>query len=213
MKVIMPAANMDLNNDGKVTIDELARSTGLIYAQIVIAASAVVWGIWVLIVGAIPQVVTFLRVEGAIVAFSAPLAAYIGIKRMLRYERIEEREQKAWEFQRKRDEWELRQAMGIATEAGATTMTQAQVDATAQQILSRYYTGKEWSREAMVKANVTTAELWNEANATLKKRRIRKGKKRELEPDTFAEAWGIYCEEKLRQNRHKLGGRDWREAD
>jgi len=93
-------------------------------------------------------------------------------------------------------------------------MTQAQIDAAAEQILARYYTGKEWSREACEKDGVMSAELWNEANAMLKKRNIRRGRKTTLEPATYAEAWGLYCAAKLKANQHKMGSAsdDWREA-
>ena len=214
MRIVLPEA-MDLNGDGKVTIDELFRSTLLIYAQIVGAVSAVLWGLWVLVAGKVPQPVTFLRVEGAIIAFSVPLAAHIGIKRMLRFERIEEREQKMWELKHEQAKWQFRQAQGIADESGATSMDQATIDTAVWNILKRYYRGDAWTREALEKAGVMTAEVWNEANALLKKRRIRVGRRQELEPETLQEAWAIYLEAKEKANRHKMSSAsdpDWREA-
>ena len=211
MKVLIPQNNsLDLNGDGRVTIDELARSTMLIFIQLVVVFSALVGAVYLLVVG--PALV---RLVGGVIGLSAVCAFGLGVYRMLRFERLERRDKTVWDLEYRRTKWEFDQARGVADEAGATTMSQAQIDAAVHQILSRYYTGKEWNREALEKAGVMTAEVWNEANAMLKKRRIRKGRKRELEPETFAEAWGIYCEAKLRANQYKMNGRhdsDWREA-
>ena len=212
MKVLIPPNSMDLNQDGKVTIDELARSTVLIYGQIVIAASAVLWGLWVLVAGQIPQPVTFLRIQGAIVAFSVPIAAYIGIKRMLRFERMEDRDKTRWQLEHERAKWEFAQARGVSVDARSSTVSQAQIDVAAMQILQRYYRGEEWSRDICVGAGLMTADLWNEANALLKKRGIRRGRKTALEPETFADAWAMYCAAKLRANQHRIANGDWTEA-
>ena len=220
MKVIVPSSvgagtrGLDLNGDGRVTIDELARSTMLVFVQLVIALSAAVWGIWVLVAGQIPAPVTLLRVEGAIMASSAIGAAALGLWRMLRYERQEREEKRDLEFERERARWEFDQVRGVSREAGATTMTQAEVDLAALQILQRYYAGKKCTREACEKDNVMGSELWNEANDMLKKRHIRRGRSRHLEPATFAKAWGKYCEGKLEANQHKMGSAndDWIES-
>jgi len=134
--------------------------------------------------------------------------------RMTRYERQEREAKRDAEFERERKRWEFDQAQGISQEAGATTMTQAQIDMAAEQIIARYYAGREWSREACEKDGVMSAELWNEANKLLRERRIRRGRSRDLEPETYAEAWGLYCKAKLEANRHKMGSAndDWREA-
>jgi len=209
MKVIMPTqGNLDLNGDGKVTIDELAKSTGSVFAQLVVVFGALGGAVWLVVVGPL-----FFKIAGAVIGLAAICSFGLGVYRMLRYERMESRDKIAWHLEHERARWEFDQAKGISKEASATSLSQAQVDMAAQNILARYYSGKEWSREAMVKDNLLTAELWNEANAVLQKRRIRKGRKRELEPENFADAWGIYCEAKLRQNRHKLANNDWREAD
>ena len=207
MKVLIPPNSMDLNQDGKVTIDELARSTVLIFAQLVILMTAFVGGIALLILGP-----WFVRIIGAIVSLSAIGASGLGVYRMLRYERMESRDKTRWELEHKRAEWEFNQARGVSEDARSSTVSQAQIDVAAMQILQRYYSGKEWSRDALVGAGLMTADLWNEANALFKKRGIRRGRKTELIPDTFADAWALYCEAKLRANQHRIANGDWTEA-
>ena len=213
MKILLPqAGSMDLNQDGKITIDELFRSTVLIYALIVGAISAVLWGLWVMVAGRIPQPLTFLRIEGAILAFSVPGAAYIGIRRMMRYERQEERDKKRWELEYEMEQYKFGELRGVSEDARNTTLAQAEIDMVAELILHRYYSGKEWSRDAMVKAGMTTAQCWNEANALLKKRGIRRGNKRELVQESYAEAWGRYLQKKREANQHRIANGNWTEA-
>jgi len=213
MKLVIPSdSGMDLNSDGRVTIDELFRSTVLIYALIVGAVSAVLWGLWVMVAGKIPPALAFLRIEGAILAFSVPLAAYIGIRRLLRYERQEERDKTMWELEHERARWEFNQARGVSEDARATTLAQAEIDAAALTILQRYYQGKPCTRDACTDAGLMTAQLWNEANGLLKKRGIRRGRKSEFVPDDFAAAWAQYCEYKLKANQHRVANGEWTEA-
>ena len=211
MKAFIPL-DPDLNNDGKVTIDELFRSTMLIYGLLVGAVSAVLWGIWVAVAGKIPQPLTFLRVQGAIVALLVPVAAFIGVRRLLRIERQEGRDKTMWDLEYKRAQWEFNQARGVSEDARATTLAQAEIDAAALTILQRYYAGKPCTRDACTDAGLMTAQLWNEANALLKKRGIRRGRKSEFVPDDFAAAWARYCEHKLRANQHKVANGEWTEA-
>ena len=214
-KVLIPFGaqdGLDLNRDGKVTIDELFQGTLRIYGFIVAAISAVLWSLWIAVAGQIPHPVTFLRIEGAILGLCVPIAAYIGIKRMRRYERQEARDQTMWELERKRAEWEFDQARGVSEDARSSSLAQAEIDVAAMQILQRYYQGQEWSRDACVGAGLMTADLWNEANDLLKKRRIRSGRKTALNFDTFQDAWARYCEAKLNANQHRVANGNWTEA-
>ena len=213
MKVIVPSSvgagsrGLDLNGDGKVTIDELARSTILVFVQLVVVFFALIGGVYFLVVGP-----ALLRLIGAVVSVSAILAFSLGLWRMLRYERQEREEKRDREFERERAGWEFDQARGVSREAQSTTLAQAHIDAAALQILQRYYAGKGWTRSACEKENVMGSELWNEANGMLKKRRIRNGSSRHLEPETFADAWGLYCEAKLKANQHRVANGNWTEA-
>ena len=207
---VNPNSGLDLNQDGKVTVDELVRSALLIFIALNVLLGALIVGGWLLVTGKFPP----WRIMGIIPLLAAILTATLLLWRMTRYERQEREDRRELEFKREKERWEFDQARGISQEAGATTMTQAQIDMAAEQIIARYYTGKEWSREACEKDGVMGSELWNEANKLLRERGIRRGRSRDLEPETYAKAWGIYCKAKLEANRHKMGSAndDWREA-
>jgi len=201
---------MDLNQDGKVTVDERVRSALLIFTALLVLFGAVIIGGWGLIVGSLPP----WRVIAVIPLLSASSTAALLIRRELYIERQEREAKTDLEFRREKERWEFAQAQGISTEAGATTISQAQVDSAALSILRRFYDGKPWSRDACVADGLMSAEQWNEANATLRKRRIRRGRQMKLEPPDFATAWAMYCDAKLKANKHKMGSAsdDWREA-
>lgn len=207
---VNPNSGLDLNQDGKVTVDELVRSALLIFIALNVLLGALIVGGWLLVTGKFPP----WRIMGIIPLLAAILTATLLLWRMTRYERQEREDRRELEFKREKERWEFDQARGISQEAGATTMTQAQIDAAADQIIARYYAGRGWSREACEKDGVMSAELWNEANKLLRERRIRRGRSRGLEPATYADAWGMYCAAKLKANRHKMGSAndDWREA-
>ena len=103
MKVIMPAANMDLNNDGKVTIDELARSTLLIAAWLFGGLCSVTILI-VLIFNAIPMPGDVLAILVSLAALSMGASFALGVYRMLRYERMEREERLELIRRRKRED-------------------------------------------------------------------------------------------------------------
>ena len=207
---VNPNGGLDLNQDGKTTVGELAVSALLIFVSLVSLLGALVIGGWVLAIERLPP----WRAFGVILILSVVATAIAMLWRMTRYERQEREAKRDAEFERERKRWEFDQAQGISQEAGATTMTQAQIDAAADQIIARYYAGKEWSREGCEKDGVMGSELWNAANKLLKDRRIRRGSSRKLEPATYADAWGMYCAAKLKANRHKMGSAndDWRES-
>ena len=208
MRVVIPSQNdFDLNGDGKVTADELIQSTMTIFWQLVVVLGAFVGGIGLLIVGP-----WFLRILGSIVSVSAISAFSLGIYRMLRYERMEREDRLEKQRRRRREDWEFDQARGVSEDARATTLAQADIDVAAMQILRRYYDGKAFTRDALVGDGLMTAQLWNEANGLLKKRGIRHGRKNEFRPDTFAEAWALYCAAKLKANQHRVANGDWTEA-
>ena len=208
MKLVIPQDNaLDLNGDGRVTVDELVRSTWMIFIQLV-----VVFGAIALAVVALVYAPAFLKVAVSIIALAALLAFSLGVYRMLRHERLdreaEQEKLRRWE----REDYEFDLLRGVSDDARATTLAQAEIDAAALQILRRYYDGKPFTRDAMVGDGLMTAQLWNEANGLLRKRGIRAGRKSEFRPDDFAEAWAIYCEAKLKANQHTVHNGDWREA-
>jgi hypothetical protein len=216
MKILVPpgANGMDLNGDGRITPDELIRSTWTIFVQVVLASSAAIWCIWIAVAGRIPNALTFLRIEGVLVTGSIIAACYIGIKRQLRYERQEGRDYHMWLLEKEKTEWQLDQAKGISKDSRPADMTQIDIDAAALTILTYYYDGKDCTREALVQLGLMTADLWNSANKLLKDRHIRKGRSRNLEPGTFEEAWAMYLAGKMKAHNYKMAGAydpDWRE--
>ena len=207
---IDPRQSMDLNNDGRVTVDELVHSALYIFVALFVILGAVIVGGWVLITERLPP----WRVWALIFILDGLLTGGLIIWRMTGHERREREAAEDRARQHEREDWEFDQARGVSDDARSTTLSQAQIDAAVWQILARYYAGKEWTRDACEKAGVMSAELWNEANALLKKRHIRRGSKRALEHDTLEEAWGVYCAAKLKANQHRMGSAkaDWTEA-
>jgi len=198
---------MDLNGDGKVTADELIQSTWTIFVQLVVVFGAIGLAILALIYAPL-----IIKIAVSAIALAALCAFSLGIYRMLRYERMESRDNEAWAFEKRKAEWEFDQARGVSEDARSSSLAQADIDVAALQILQRYYDGKEWTRDALVGVGLMTAATWNEANALLKKRGIRRGKNSYLEPESFADAWAIYCEKKLRANQYRIANGDWTEA-
>ena len=208
MKAFIPLdTGMDLNRDGKVTIDELIRSTYMIFLLLVVLFGAIALTIVAMIYAPVPIKIFF-----GIIALSALGAFSLGVYRMLRYERQEKQDKVERERRHEREDYDFDLVRGVSDAARSSSLAQADIDVAAMQILRRYYDGKPFTRDAMVGDGIMTAQLWNEANALLKKRSIRAGRKNEFRPDTFAEAWAIYCEHKARANQHRIANGDWTEA-
>ena len=203
-----PRESLDLNQDGHITVDELIKSATWIFLAGLLILGSVIVGLWILIDEKLPP----WRVFGAILIIDSLLTGALIGYRMTYPERNERELAKDREFERKRAQWEFDQARGVSDAARSSSLAQADIDVAAMQILRRYYDGKPFTRDAMVGDGIMTAQLWNEANALLKKRSIRAGRKNEFRPDTFAEAWAIYCEHKARANQHRIANGDWTEA-
>lgn len=72
-----------------------------------------------------------------------------------------------------------------------TRITQTEIDGAVDTILTRYYAGKPWSRGTITGISDV---LWNIANDTLKKAKIRRGRSGTLEFATYEEAWRAYLQ-------------------
>ena len=121
--------------------------------------------------------------------------------RLVEYEKREKQEAIDREHRRKRERFELDQLQGVTSRESGTRYTQADIDAAARIIMVRCYQGKAWSRDACIEIGLKK-EIWDRANALLKKRRIRVGNRKRLEPGDFAEAWGIYVEAAMENSQH-----------
>lgn len=209
MRVVIPPNNgLDLNQDGKVTVDELIQSATWILIALLALFGVIIIGLWVVISGKFPP----WRIIVLIFILAAAGTAGLLIRRMLYPERNEKEAAIDREFERTRARWEFDQARGVSEDARATTLAQADIDVAAMQILRRYYDGKAFTRDALVGDGLMTAQLWNQANGLLRKRGIRHGRKNEFRPETFAEAWALYCAAKLKANQHRVANGDWTEA-
>ena len=207
MKAFLPLDALDRNKDGRISVDELIQSAHWIFLALLALLGVLIAGPWLMIAGKLPP----WRIWVMILILAAAGTATLIVRRMLFPERNEKEAAIDREFERERAQWEFDQARGVSEDARATTLAQAEIDAAALTILQRYYQGKEWTRDACT-ATGMTAELWNEANGLLKKRGIRRGRKSHLEPESFQEAWGLYCEAKLKANQHRIANGEWTEA-
>jgi len=145
------------------------------------------------------DILTFLArwgVWGALVV-STLAGVGLGIWRMLRYERAErvqaEELSRRWRFQDE-DRGHLN---AVVDREQQTRFSQGDVDAAARLFLHRYYAGKGLSRADWVKDGLSK-DLWDHVNSLMKERGIRKGRKAELVPGTFADAWGVWCDAKVK---------------
>ena len=191
----------DLNGDGRVSLGELVVSTltimALVFLGLMVLPLAVGGVFWRLDLALAFTVRIWFWVS-LLVAIVGGVA--LGIYRLLRYERAENRFKTELQRKWKREDWELAQIDGTLKAEEESRITQAQVDAAAALFLKRYYSGQSISRDAWVRDGLSK-DLWDHVNALMKKRKIRRGRKSELEPENFAEAWGLWCEAKLQARK------------
>jgi len=196
---VQPVDWPDLNADGRVSFGEVVASTffvvGLVFVGLVLLAVAVGG----LLGSPFWDLVAFLLRWWVWVALVVSTLAGVGLGvwRSLRYEREEAKRttelSRRWRF-----EDEDRQHLNAVVDAETSSrFTQADVDAAARLYLHRYYSGRGLSRSDWVKDGLSK-DLWDHVNALMKERGLRKGRRAELVPSTFAEAWGVWCEAKLK---------------
>jgi len=199
----------DLDGDGRVSLSELVLSTffvvGVVFVGLVLLAVAVGglvgaagadvlrfvlrWWLWVSL------------------AVSSVTGVALGVWRSLRYERDERaraRElSRRWQF-----EDEDRQHLNHVTDRERSTrFTQADVDSAARLYLRRYYSGRGLSRADWVKDGLSK-DLWDHVNVLMRKRGIRRGRRADLVPGTFADAWAVWCDAKLKARSWLVSGDD-----
>jgi len=112
MNITLPDA--DLNGDGKVTLDELVRSTLYIAVLLALVFLALLGGVGLLLVPGL----LILKLVGGSLVLAVVLAAIIGIRRQIRYERAERLEREELARRRAREDYEFALLKGEAkTEA------------------------------------------------------------------------------------------------
>lgn len=198
----------DLNRDGTVTIGERVQ------------ASLILWGIMFValnvVYAALAAIIEWDEPARAWAGFWLPMFVIVdtvgvtslAVWRLIIYERGEklegEERRRRWE----REDWEMDQIRGTVAHEGNTRVTPATRDFYAKLFLQRYYQGKSIARDGKggwVDSGLPK-EMWDLINGMMKDRKIRKGRSKDLEPATFAEAWGIWCDHEVKARRWVRNG-------
>lgn len=128
---------------------------------------------------------------------SAAAVVGVGVWRCLRYERSEKLSRlevsRRWMFE---DE-ERDRLNGVGERQAGARVGQAELDAAAVVYLRRYYAAGELSRDVWMKHGLSK-DVWDQVNTLMVKRGIRHGRRSELVPATFADAWLTWCDGKLK---------------
>ena len=193
----------DLNRDGQVSLGERASATFTLCAgvwlflQVLYIGGCLLFG-----VDLAPGWLFWRRVWLGLTLLLVGIGGVVlFVWRLLEYEKRERQANEDRDHRRERQQFELDQLRGVTSRETDTRYTQADIDAAARIIMTRYYNGETWTRDACVSIGLKK-ELWDRANALLKKRRIRIGNRKRLEPGDFAEAWGIYVEKAMENSQH-----------
>ena len=198
----------DLNRDGKITLGERIQAAAGIWVVVFGALVLVYWCLWAMLGWAEPLAV-FARPWAPLFAILATLtAATIAIWRLVIYERGEKLEAEERRRRWQREDWEFQQLSGTVEAENNTRVTPATRDFYAKLYLQRYYQGKSISRDGRggwVDSGLPK-EMWDLVNGMMKERKIRTGRSSDLEPATFAEAWGIWCDHEVKSRRWVRNG-------
>jgi len=188
----------DIDRDGRVSFGELVLSTGFVVVVLFVGlllGAVAVGGL--LGVGVKDFWSFFVRwFLWSALLLSVAVGVGLGVWRGLRYERDER--VRALELARRwRFEDQDRQHLNAVVDRETQTrFTQSDVDSAARLYLHRYYAGRGLSRDSWVKDGLSK-DLWDHTNELMKKRGLRKGRKPELTPTSFADAWGLWCDRKM----------------
>lgn len=210
----LQANPLDLNQNGRVTLDELVVSAVWIVKWIILGVNAVSiallasgymlspWAEWG---GAFRwSVIVFF----ASVGIGMLIGAWTCIRRMRRYERAEEESRVDLELERTRKKFELDQIMGVTRKEKETAWTQATQDRYARLFLElsfekgTFITRDEWKSRGLAE------DAWNRVNALMQKYKIRRGREGALQHETLAEAWGAWCEKTMQSRSWVKSGDD-----
>jgi len=224
IRIPMQGNPLDLNQDGKVTLDELIRSAFWLALWIVIginslnlallASGYVLFG-WENWKGAISwSVIVFFGSWGIGMVYSSLLS----VNRMRRYERAEAEARVDLEMERERKRFELDQIIGVTRREEETAWTQATQDRYARLFLELSFEKTAQAEKNGEKGGFITRDewkgrglpedAWNRINQLMKKYHIRKGQSSQLQHETLAEAWGAWCEKTMQSRSWVKSGDD-----
>lgn len=205
IRIPVQANPLDLNQDGRVTLDELVRSAFWIVAWIAIGINSfnlsflgcayvlLGWDNWK---GAISwSVIVFFTSLG----IGTIYAALLSLSRMKRYERAEQMATE--EVMRRREAEDADRALrnGLQQKDGQARIEQADIDYAVFRILQEYFAGRPWARGKI--ADISEPR-WNLANEMLQNCKLRHGNRRNLEAETLDQAWVKYLEWRASRRSH-----------
>lgn len=215
VRIPVQANPLDLDQDGKVTLDELIRSAfwlalwiviGLNSLNVAVLACLYVLFRWEEWTGAVSwSGIVFFASWGIGMVYSSILS----LNRMRRYERAEAEAQVDLEHERRRKAFELDQIMGVTRKEDETAWTQATQDRHARLFLelsfdkASFITRDEWKGRGLPE------DAWNRINKLMKKYKIRDGRGSTLQHETLAEAWGAWCEKTMKSRSWVKSGDDF----
>lgn len=190
---------LDRNHDGRVSAGELSSSALLGAGFVALGLGSVgLFGFTVLWGGS-----ACLRLGLLITAIAGMVAGASGAWRLLYafYELPH-----SWQSDDRRRaiaeaEYERSYREGLTDEV-KDRITQGEMDAVVELLLSRYYAGKPWQRS---KVNGVSDVKWNLANDTLKKCGLRRGRADKLEAESYEAAWAQYLRWRRSARSFKVG--------
>lgn len=205
IKLEMPET--DLNHDGHTSFGELVTYTLVLGGGLFVALNALVIAICILF-GVERWWRPWLSVWVPLLMILVTLIALaLFVWRLIVPEKGEVMSFLDWRQKRARERWEFDQVRGLSSTEAGTRLSQADQDYYLRLYLLRWYQHGKLSRDQW-EADGLPKRMWDRANELAKKHRIRKAHANKLEPVTFADAWGLYCDALVRGRRWIKNGDD-----
>jgi len=207
IKVIQDAPE-DLNKDGKITLGERVTAACIMWLVVFIGLNIIYWSIVALLevenpLGAWGRWLAVFALLDTIATISIAVWRLVWIERDYKHERIEQ--ERRW----KREDWEFDQMRGTATAPDTGKRSEAwKYDYYAMMYLKRYFRGIDITRAQWEKDGLPV-EWWNNVNAKLQERQIRRGKNKALEYETYGEAWEAWLEANMKAHTLERRGNDF----
>jgi len=201
----IPLKVEDTNKDGKVSLGERVQAALVLWAVLFLALNILYLCIVVVLNKQRAGALWLTFWLPAFVALDTVAVAALAVWRLIIYERAEREERAERRRRWDREDWEMDQVKGISKSEGETRWTQATQDYYAQLYLKRYYQGKGLERNRW-EADGLPQPAWNRINKLMQQYKIRKARSKVLEFETFAEAWGAWCEAEMTSRRWVKNG-------
>ena len=203
---------LDLNGDGRVTLDEIIKGAMWVVFWIVVAVNVAYWCVLLVALILFGWEDWEWALRGSVVVFCLSLMAGVGYAAQLGISRA-----KLPEWQKKQVDADIAHARKVAEfEYNVLSGANQQADETAGNAamqehyarlflrmsydLGKFVTRKEWTDKGLGE------DWWNRINRLMLKYGIRQGKSTTLLYRTFAEAWGAWCDAMLKTRRWVRSG-------